>query len=116
MAGIVQQKGCKLLAIYYMPDHCHILIGLKPDIALSDLIRDVKANSTKFIKEKSWTKGSFQWQEGFGAFSYAQSQLAEVRRYIQNQEEHHRQRSFQEEYLAFLQKYEVDYDERYLFK
>lgn len=115
MTGIVQQRKCKLLAIHCMPDHCHVLIGLRPDVALSDLVRDVKASSSKFIKEKKWLRGAFQWQEGFGAFSYSQSQLPDVINYVLNQEEHHKKLSFKEEYLAFLQKFQVDYDEKYLF-
>lgn len=115
MTGIVQQRKCKLLAIHCMPDHCHVLIGLRPDIALSDLVRDMKASSSKFIKEKKWLKGAFQWQEGFGAFSYSQSQLPDVINYVLNQEEHHKELSFKEEYQAFLQKFQVDYDEKYIF-
>lgn len=115
MTGIVQQRKCKLLAIHCMPDHCHVLIGLRPDIAFSDLVRDMKASSSKFIKEKKWLKGAFQWQEGFGAFSYSQSQLPDVINYVLNQEEHHKELSFKEEYQAFLQKFQVDYDEKYIF-
>lgn len=115
MTGIVQQRKCKLLAIHCMPDHCHVLIGLRPDIALSDLVRDMKASSSKFIKEKKWLKGAFQWQEGFGAFSYSQSQLPDVINYVLNQEEHHKKLSFKKEYQAFLQKFQVDYDEKYIF-
>lgn len=115
MTGIVQQRKCKLLAIHCMPDHCHVLIGLRPDVALSDLVRDMKASPSKFIKEKKWVKGVFQWQEGFGAFSYSQSQLPDVINYVLNQEEHHKKLTFKEEYLAFLQKFQVDYDEKYLF-
>ena len=115
ITGIIQQRNCKLIAIYSMPDHSHILIGMRPDTALSDLVRDMKASSSKFIKEKNWVKGRFEWQEGFGAFSYAHSQLQDVIQYILNQEEHHKKRSFKEEYIAFLEKFEVEYNEKYLF-
>lgn len=115
MTGIIQQRKCKLLAIHCMPDHCHILTGLRPDVALSDLVRDIKSSSSKFIKEKKWVKGAFQWQEGFGAFSYSQSQLPDVINYVLKQEEHYKKLSFKEEYLAFLQKFQVAYDEKYLF-
>ncbi|RDV15446.1 IS200/IS605 family transposase [Pontibacter diazotrophicus] len=115
ITGIVQQRNCKLIAIHCMPDHCHILVGLRPDIPLSDLVRDIKANSSKFIKDKEWVRGNFEWQEGFGAFSYAHSQLQDVIQYILNQEEHHKKRTFKEEYLAFLEKFEVEYNEKYLF-
>jgi putative transposase len=116
ITGIVQQRNNKLITIHCMPDHCHLLVGLKPDVALSDLVRDVKASSSKFINEQKWVKGKFQWQEGFGAFSYAQSQLQAVINYILNQEEHHKKKSFKEEYLEFLNKFQVDYEEKYTFE
>jgi putative transposase len=116
ITGIVQQRNNKLITIHCMPDHCHLLVGLKPDVALSDLVRDVKASSSKFINEQKWVKGKFQWQEGFGAFSYAQSQLQDVINYILNQEEHHKKKSFKEEYLEFLNKFQVDYEEKYTFE
>jgi REP element-mobilizing transposase RayT len=106
----------KMIAINNMPDHIHLLVGLKPDVALSDLVRDVKANSSKFINEKRWMVGRFGWQEGFGAFSYSRSQLDTVIRYIQNQQKHHAKKSFQEEYVELLEKFGVVYDKRYIFK
>jgi len=115
ITGIIQQRNCKVLAIFCMPDHCHVLIGIRPDIALSDLVRDVKASSSKFINEKLWLKGKFQWQEGFGAFSYAQSQVHDVVQYILNQEVHHKKRTFKAEYVELLRRFDVDYDEKYLF-
>lgn len=99
-----------------MPDHTHILIGLKPDIALSELVGDVKTGSSNHINENKWMPGRFSWQEGFGAFSYSHSQLASVIRYIQNQEKHHAKKSFREEYLSLLERFEVPHDERYIFK
>ena len=116
ITGIVSGQKQKLIAINNMPDHVHILIGLKPDIALSDLMRDIKAGSSKFINEKRWVVGRFEWQEGFGAFSYARSQLDAVIRYIQNQQKHHAQKSFQEEYMELLEKFAVNYDRRYIFR
>ena len=116
ITGIVKNKGQKLLAINGMPDHIHILIGIKPSITISDLVRDIKANSSKFINEKGWSKFRFSWQEGFGAFSYGKSQLGDIINYIQNQEKHHETRSFREEYLEFLKKFEVSFDEKYIFK
>ncbi len=98
-----------------MPDHVHVLLSLKPDAAVSDLVRDIKANSSKFINEKRWITGKFQWQEGFGAFSYGHSQLDTVIKYIKDQEEHHRKKTFKEEYLEFLKKFNVQYNEQYLF-
>ncbi|MTI29054.1 IS200/IS605 family transposase [Fulvivirga kasyanovii] len=116
ISGIISKRGQKLLAIHCMPDHTHILVGLKPTIALSDLVRDIKAGSSSFISAKNWVKGKFQWQTGFGAFSYAHSQLGVVINYINNQEERHKRTSFKEEYVSFLNKFNVDYNEKYLFE
>ena len=99
-----------------MADHTHLLVGLKPSIALSDLVRDVKNGSTNFINRNGWTVGRFCWQEGFGAFSYGHSQLKGVMDYIRDQERHHARRSFADEYLRFLKKYEIEHDEKYIFK
>ena len=116
ITGIVSAQGQKLIAINNMPDHVHLLVGLQPDCALSDLVREVKASSSKFINEKRWVTGRFSWQEGFGAFSYSRSQLGTVIRYIENQEKHHTKKSFREEYIELLEKFNVNYDKRYIFK
>lgn len=116
MCGIVSRQGQKPIAIHCMPDHVHILIGLEPSIALSDLVGDIKTVSTNHINEQKRVAGRFHWQTGFGAFSYSRSQLDDVIRYIENQEQHHAKKSFQDEYLEFLQKFNVPYDERYVFK
>lgn len=116
ITGIVSGQKQKLIAINNMPDHVHMLIGLQPDLALSDLMRDIKANSSKFINEKRWVIGRFSWQEGFGAFSYARSQLDTVIRYIQDQQRHHAKKSFREEYVELLEKFGVAYDKRYICK
>lgn len=115
ITGIVNKREQKMLAIFCMPDHTHVLIGLKPSIAISELVRDMKAGSSNFINGQGWIKGKFNWQEGFGAFSYSKSQLDDVINYIQNQEQHHRKKSFQEEYIEFLEKFAIEYDEKYLF-
>ncbi|MGA2242120.1 MAG: IS200/IS605 family transposase [Verrucomicrobiota bacterium] len=115
ITGIVFARKQKLIAINNMPDHLHLLVGLKPDMSLSDLVRDVKANSSKFINEKRWVAGKFSWQEGFGAFSHSRSQLGTVIRYIENQQKHHAKKSFREEYVELLEKFAVDYDRRYIF-
>jgi len=115
ITGIIQSKKQKVIVIGGMPDHIHILIGIKPDIALSDLVRDVKANSSKFINEKRWVVGKFSWQEGFGAFSYSQSQLDSIASYIKNQEKHHSKKTFREEYLELLKKFDVEYNPKYIF-
>ena len=99
-----------------MPDHVHLLIGQRPDIALSDLVGDIKTGSTNHINRQRWVPGRFSWQEGFGAFSYSHSQLGTVIRYIQNQERHHARRTFREEYLSLLKKFNVPHEEKYAFK
>ena len=116
MTGIVTRQGQKLIAIHCMPDHTHLLIGLKPSIALSDLVGDIKTGSTNHINEQHWVAGRFSWQEGFGAFSYSHSQLKGIIEYIRDQVKHHERKTFREEYLAFLERYEVSYDERFIFK
>ena len=114
ITGIVSKRGQKMLAVNCMPDHTHVLVGIKPNINISDLTRDIKAASSKFIKEK-FKINNFEWQKGFGAFSYSHSHISNVIRYIKNQEEHHRKRNFKEEYYDFLKKFNVDFDEKYLF-
>ena len=116
ICGIISNKLSKPLAIYCNPDHCHVLIGLHPSISVSEMTRDIKASSSKWINENQWLKGKFSWQESYGAFTYSRSQLDNVVQYILNQPEHHRRKSFREEYLAFLQKFGIEYDEKYLFK
>lgn len=116
ITGIIQQKGQKLLAINGMPDHIHILIGMKPTCCLSDLVREVKKSSNKFIKENKFVAGKFEWQEGFGAFSYSHSAFANVIRYIDNQKQHHRNNTFRDEYIEFLRKFDIAYKDEYLFE
>ena len=116
ITGIVTRQGQKLIAIHCMPDHTHVLIGLKPNMALSDLAGDIKTGSTNHINQNRWMVGRFCWQEGFGAFSYGHSQLKGVIDYIRDQVRHHARKSFRQEYLQFLKKFEVQHDERYTFK
>lgn len=115
IAGIIRNKKQKLIAINGMPNHVHIFIGMKPSIALSDLVRDIKNNSTNFINDKRWVRDRFNWQEGFGAFSYGHSQIDSVVKYIQNQEKHHARKTFKEEYMNMLKKFNIDYKDKYLF-
>jgi REP element-mobilizing transposase RayT len=114
ITGIISNKGQKLLSINSISDHVHIIIGMKPNINLSDLVRDIKNNSSKFINSRGRIPGKFNWQEGYGAFSYGQSQLNVVINYIKNQKKHHVKRSYREEYLEFLNKYRINYNEKYL--
>jgi REP element-mobilizing transposase RayT len=116
MSGIISNKKQKTYAVYCMPDHRHILISIKPDIAISDLVRDIKSNSSSFIKERKFVNDTFSWQEGFGAFSNSKSHAHRVVDYILNQPLYHQKRNFREEYLEFLKNYDVPYDEKYLFE
>ncbi len=116
IAGIINANGHKLIVINGMPDHIHILLGLRPSQSLSELLQDIKGDSSKWINNKRFMKGRFSWQEGFGAFSYGKSQLSDVIKYINTQEEHHKKRSFIEEYRYLLRLFDVEYDERYIFK
>lgn len=116
ITGIVRNKDQKLIAINGMPDHIHILIGLKPSKSISDLTRDIKANSSRFINEKQWVNGKFEWQTGFGAFSCGQSDVSTVIQYIQNQEIHHCEKTFKEEYINLLESFGIDYKNEYLFE
>lgn len=116
MTGIISSNEHKVLAIGGMPDHIHILIGMRPHQALSGLLKEVKGSSSKWINERRFLRSHFTWQEGYGAFSYSKSDLPKVLSYIQHQEEHHRIKTFQEEYLDMLQAFEVNYDERYILK
>jgi putative transposase len=115
ITGIVRNKKQKLIVTNSMPDHTHIFVGMKPSIAISDLVRDIKNNSSLFINKKKWFRGKFRWQEGFGAFSYGHSQIDAVVKYIQNQEKHHAKRTFGEEYVELLKKFNVEYNSNYLF-
>lgn len=116
ISGIITNKGQKSIIVNGMSDHIHAFIGLKPSMAISDLVRDIKNNSSNFINKNKLVKGKFSWQEGYGAFSYSHSHIKQVYNYILNQEQHHYKKTFKEEYLEFLHKFEVEYDEKYLFE
>ena len=116
ITGIVTERGQKLLAVHSMPDHTHLLAGLKPSMAVSDLARDLKNGSSNFVNRQGWMPGRFGWQEGFGAFSYGHSQISVVIQYIRNQPQHHARRSFRDEYLRFLKRFEIQHEERFIFK
>jgi len=116
ITGIIQNHGHKLIAINSVPDHIHFFVGMKPDEAISDLVRDTKRDSTNFVNDEIRPRGKFGWQQGFGAFSYSHSQIDAVVQYILHQEEHHRKKSFREEYEAMLKEFEVEYKQEYLFE
>lgn len=116
LSGIITGKNQKSIIINGMPDHIHAFVGLKPAIAISDLVREMKNNSTNFINDRTFVKGKFSWQEGYGAFSYSHSQMDNVYNYILNQEEHHKTKTFKQEYIQFLNSFGINYDEKYLFE
>lgn len=116
ISGIVRNKGHKLIAINGMPDHLHLFVGFKPDQSLSSLVQAIKGDSSKWIHNKGFVNGRFSWQAGFGAFSYSISEIDNVVKYIHNQFDHHKTKTFLEEYKDFLDKFDIVYDERYLFK
>ncbi len=116
ITALVQARKAKMLAIHCMPDHTHLFVGYKPSVLISDFIKEIKVQSNEFITSKKWIRGNFNWQEGYGVFSYGHSQIDRVCKYILNQEAHHKNKTFKEEYHEFLQKFAVPYDERYLFE
>jgi REP element-mobilizing transposase RayT len=113
---LINETGCKTIIVNGVEDHIHCFLGLKPTVSISELMKTVKAKSSKYINENNLTKNRFEWQEGYGVFSYSQSHIDKVYKYIAGQEEHHRKQTFREEYLEFLQKFKVQYDERYIFE
>ena len=115
MAGIIKEKKQKPIIVNGISDHVHLFVGLKPSMCISDLVRDIKSNTTNFINDKKILGNKFSWQEGYGVFSYAHSQINTVYHYVENQEEHHRKKSFREEYIDFLEKFQIEYKEKYLF-
>jgi REP element-mobilizing transposase RayT len=116
MCGIIANHNCKTYAIYCNPDHTHIFIGLHPTIAPAKLMEQIKSGSSNWLKSKKYIHGKFSWQDGYGAFSYSKSHIDKVVKYILNQPEHHKTKSFKEEYLMLLQKFDIDYDPKYLFE
>ncbi|MEI9943884.1 MAG: IS200/IS605 family transposase [Chitinophagaceae bacterium] len=116
IGNLINEANCKTLIVNGVEDHVHCFIGLRPVVSISELMKTVKAKSSKYINDHSLTKQRFEWQEGYGVFSYSQSQVDKVFKYIQNQEEHHRKQTFRDEYLELLNKFKVEYDEQYIFQ
>jgi putative transposase len=116
ISGIIKNKNQKPIIVNGTTDHVHAFIGLKPSMLIADIIRDIKNNSSNFINDNKLVRGRFSWQDGYGAFSYSHSQLSNVYNYILNQEEHHKKKTFKEEYIELLKKFEIGYDEKYLFE
>lgn len=116
ITGVVQSNGHKMIAINSMPDHIHIFIGYKPNQLISSLVEEIKTSSNSFIKDHNFSRYAFAWQKGYGVFSYSRSQLPNVAKYIEMQELHHAKRTFKEEYLELLRKFEVEFEEKYVFE
>ena len=116
ITALVQARKAKMLAIHCMPDHIHLFVGFKPSVLISDFVKEIKVGSNEFIKEKKWINGNFNWQEGYGVFSYGHSQIDPVCKYVLNQEEHHKTKTFKQEYLQFLEKFSIPFEEQYLFE
>ncbi|WP_008583765.1 transposase [Niabella soli] len=115
MTALVQARKAKMLAVHCMPDHIHLFVGFKPSVLISDFVREIKVQSNEFIRNKKWIRSAFNWQEGYGVFSYGHSQIDAVCKYVLNQEQHHQRKTFREEYLEVLEKFAIPFEERYLF-
>ena len=115
ITGLVQNRKAKMLAIHCMPDHTHLFVGFKPIVLISDFVKEVKVESNEFINSKQWIKGKFNWQEGYGVFSYSHSQIGDVINYILNQEIHHQKKTFNQEYHELLKRFDIPFEEKYLF-
>jgi REP element-mobilizing transposase RayT len=115
ITALVQNRKAKMLAIHCMPDHIHIFVGFKPDVLISDFVKEVKVKSNEFINNKGWIKGRFNWQEGYGVFSYSHSHISNVINYVLNQDVHHQKKTFRQEYLELLKKFEIQFEEKYVF-
>ncbi|WP_205589995.1 transposase [Mucilaginibacter celer] len=115
MTSLVQARGVKLIAINCMPDHIHLFVGFKPTILISDFVKEIKVQSNEFINSKQWMRRRFKWQEGYGVFSYSHSHINLVVNYVQNQEIHHQKKTFKQEYMGLLKKFEIPFEDEYLF-
>jgi REP element-mobilizing transposase RayT len=115
ITGLVQNRKAKMLAVNCMPDHTHLFVGFKPTILIADFVKEIKVESNEFVNSKNWIRGKFNWQEGYGVFSYSHSHLDTVIKYVNNQEVHHQKQTFKHEYLALLKKFDIQFEEQYVF-
>jgi putative transposase len=115
ITGLVQNRKAKMLAIHCMPDHTHLFVGFKPSVLIADFVKEIKVESNEFINSKKWIRNRFSWQEGYGVFSYSQSDIDRVIKYILSQEAHHQKKTFRDEYHEFLEKFQISFEEKYLF-
>jgi putative transposase len=116
ITGLVQNRKAKMLAVNCMPDHTHLFVGFKPTVLIADFVKEIKVESNEFITNKKWIKGKFNWQEGYGVFSYSHSHINRVIKYVLNQEKHHQKKTFRHEYHELLEKFEIPFEEKYLFE
>lgn len=116
IGNLINETGCKTIIVNGVEDHMHCFFGLKPVISVSELMKVVKAKSSKYINDHNLTKERFEWQPGYGVFSYRQRDIDQIYNYVKNQEIHHQKKSFKDEYLELLKEFEVEYDEQYLFQ
>lgn len=116
ITALVQNRKAKMIAVHSMPDHSHLFVGIKPVISISDFVKEIKVESNEFLNAQPWIKQKFQWQEGYGVFSYGHSQIDAVAKYVLNQEQHHKKKTFKQEYLEFLNKFQIPFEEQYLFE
>jgi putative transposase len=116
ITGLVQNRKAKMLAVNSMPDHTHCFVGFKPTILIADFVKEIKVESNEFVNDKKWIKGHFNWQEGYGVFSYSHSHIDRVVKYVLNQEVHHQKKTFSQEYHQLLQKFDIPFEEKYLFE
>lgn len=115
ITALVQNRKAKMIAVHCMPDHCHLFVGFRPVISISDFVKEIKVESNEFLNNQHWMKQKFSWQEGYGVFSYGHSQIDVVAKYVMNQEQHHKKKTFRDEYLEFLNRFEIPFEEKYLF-
>ena len=116
ITALVQNRKAKMIAVHCMPDHTHLFVGFRPSISISDFIKEIKVESNEFLNNQSWMKSKFNWQEGYGVFSYGHSQIDTVVKYVLNQEQHHKKKTFRAEYLEFLDRFQIPFEEKYLFE
>ena len=116
IGNLINETGCKTIIVNGVEDHMHCFLGLKPIVSISELMKIVKAKSSKYINDHSLTKERFEWQEGYGVFSYRQRDVDQIYNYVKNQEEHHQKHTFRDEYLDLLKEFEIGYDEQYIFQ
>ncbi|MHB1179076.1 MAG: IS200/IS605 family transposase [Daejeonella sp.] len=116
ITALVQHRKAKMLAIHCMPDHIHFFVGYKPNVLISDFVKEIKVESNEFINNKNWIREHFNWQEGYGVFSYSHSHIDRVVKYILNQEKHHTKKTFRQEYHQLLDKFQITYEEKYVFE